>query len=158
MWREDYLDDALPEAFVQAIYRYGISREAHDIRNELTLQADKERWAHKCSITFDLTEDELGREEETPEGAFKVARTGKDLFDISENMHNCVFRCYTKSMQRKDCTIYYLQQEDKYLACIEARDNRVVQAKGMCNGVLKGNLLETVASWCARHDLIYAPH
>ena len=71
-------------------------------------------------------------------------------------MHNCVFNCYTERMQRKDCTIYYLQKDERYLACIEVRNERVVQARGMCNGHLQGDLFETVTSWCARHELTYA--
>ena len=102
-----------------------------------------------------MTKNELAREEETPEGIFKVARTGRDLYDISEKLHNCV-RIYVDKMLRKDCTIYCLQKEDKFLACIEVRNGAVVQASGMCNKKLSGYLLDTVISWSARNNLVYA--
>ena len=160
LWYRDYQHDDLPEEFVQAIYRYGISKEAHDIRNMLNQQVNERRQKKdqviKSNIIFNLTPNELDREEETPKGKFKIARTGRELYDISEKMHNCVFSCYTESMQRKDCTIYYLQKDERYLACIEVRHERVVQARGMCNGHLQGDLFETVTSWCARHELTYA--
>ena len=168
LWREDYEEDDLPAEFVRAIYCHGISKEAHDVRNMLVPQVNeqnnqvkeqrnRERLLNMCDIIFDLTQNELAREEETSEGTFKVARTGRDLYDISNNMRNCVFRCYTKSMQRKNCTIYYLQKGKKYLACIEVRKRMVVQALGMCNSKLRGDLYKAVTSWCARHELIYWP-
>ena len=175
LWRKDYEEDDLPAEFVQAIYRHGISKEAHDVRNMLIQQVNeqnnqlneqnnreneqrkKEIIVNKCNITFDLTQKELAREEETPEGIFKVARTGRDLYNISEKMRNCVFSCYTESMQSKNCTIYYLQKGEKYLACIEVRKRMVVQALGMCNSNLRGHLYKAVTSWCARHELIYGP-
>ena len=149
----DYPDGNLPQELAQAIYRYGISKEAHDIGNRLRGQNVKR--IDKCSIIFDLTKNELAREEETPEGIFKVARTGRDLYDISEKLHNCV-RIYVDKMLRKDCTIYCLQKEDKFLACIEVSNGAVVQASGMCNKKLSGYLLDTVISWSARNNLVYA--
>ena len=160
LWLEDYRENNFPEEFVQAIYRYGISREAHDLRNELIRQAVNhklnDQYLHLLTIEFKLNKVEMGREEETALGSFRIARSGRDLYFVSENMHNCVFRLYTKKMQLKACTIYYLQKDEEYLACIEVIKGTVVQAYGKYNKVLAGDLLETVTDWCVRNDLTYA--
>ena len=58
-------------------------------------------------------------------------------------------------MLRKECTIYYLKKDDKYLACIEVKKGAVIQASGYHNRKLGGEVLEAVLSWCTKHDLIY---
>ena len=71
-------------------------------------------------------------------------------------MHNCVFRLYTPKMAQRACTIYYLQKDEDYLACIEVIHGVVVQAYGKYNKILAGDVLEAVTDWCINHDLIYA--
>lgn len=157
MWLSDYCDGDFPEEFVQAIYRSGFSREAHDIRNELYMQDYNRKASEMKKIEFKLTRGELAREEETALGAIKVARSGNDLFLISENMHNCVFRIYTEKSQKKRCTIYYLQKDDEYMACIEVVNGVVVQAFGKYNRVLLGELRSEIKDWCIRNNLTFAP-
>jgi len=165
MWLEDYLKGELPEPFVQAIYQYGISIEAHDVKVELRVQAMREAEHERMvlrglsldelsEVKFELNESQLAKEEETPQGEFKVARTGQALKLISMYMNNCVFS-YTQQMLRKECTIYYLKKDDKYLACIEVKKGAVIQASGYHNRKLEGEVLEAVLSWCTKHDLIY---
>lgn len=105
-------------------------------------------------VKFELTESQLAREEETSQGDFKVVRTGQSLKMISMYMNNCVFS-YIQSMLRKECTIYYLKKDNKYLACIEVKKGAVIQASGAHNRKLEGEVLEAVLSWCTKHDLIY---
>jgi hypothetical protein len=165
MWLDDYLKDELAEPFVQAIYQYGISTEAHDVKVELRVQAMREAENERLmlrglsldelsKVKFELTESQLAREEETSQGDFKVARTGQSLKMISMYMNNCVFS-YIQSMLRKECTIYYLKKDNKYLACIEVKKGAVIQASGPHNRKLEGEVLEAVLSWCTKHDLIY---
>ena len=168
MWLEDYLKGELSEPFVQAIYQYGISAEAHDVKVELRAQAMRESHAMELqerlgrgislddllSVKFDLTEVQLAREEETRVGDFKVARSGQALKMISMFMSNNAFN-YTESMHRKECTIYYLKQDNKYLAFIEVKKGEVIQASGPHNRTLHGEVLKAVLNWCRDHDLIY---
>ena len=160
LWLADYQDNDFPEEFVQEIYRNGISQEAHDLRNYLIrLEVnglENAKYKHLLELEFTLTKGELAREDDTPQGSFKLPRTGKDMYAISDNMHNCVFRLYTPKMAQRACTIYYLQKDEDYLACIEVINGVVVQAYGKYNKILAGDVLEAVTDWCINHDLIYA--
>jgi len=160
LWLADYRENDFPEEFVQEIYRHGISREAHDLRMDLIRQEinrlQNAKYKHLLDVEFTLTKGELAREEDTPLGSFKLPRSGKDMYAISDNMHNCVFRLYTPKMAQRACTIYYLQKDEEYLACIEVVHGVVVQAYGKRNKVLTGEILEGVTDWCINHDLIYA--
>ena len=160
LWLADYKENEFPEDFVQEIYRHGISREAHDLRNDLIRQEinrlQNAKYKYLLDVEFNLTKGELTREDDTPQGSFKLPRTGKDMYAISDNMHNCVFRLYTPKMAQRSCTIYYLQKGEEYLACIEVIHGVVVQAYGKHNKILAGEVLEAVTDWCINHDLIYA--
>lgn len=161
LWLEDYLYNDIQEEFANEIYRSGLSKEAHDMRNDMLyrdiIRKENKKYNNMLKMEFTLTKSELDREEEISLGTIKMARSGKDLFDISENMHNCVFRLYTEKVNKKLCTIYYLQKYDEYLACIEVVNGAVIQAYGKYNSVLNGEVRAAVKDWCVRKNLEFTP-
>ncbi len=93
-------------------------------------------------ITY--TPQEEKRVYETDRYAIRLAEDTHRLLDIGKKMHICV-GSYDQFALKKQCTIYYIaeKQTDRYVGCIEMRDNRLIQAKGYCNGYLQNekNLL-----------------
>ena len=168
MWFKSYTRGELTDEFVQAIYRTGFSKETHDVwtaeerrLNQLAMeQRSRESNArHKSylDIEFTLAKGDLMKEEDTPQGSFKIARNGQELFKLSEAFHNCVFYLYTERMNRRECAIYYLEQEGKPVACIEVSNGAIVQALGDHNHILKGEIKDAVVDWGIRHNLEFKP-
>ncbi|ORU00011.1 hypothetical protein D081_1590 [Anaerovibrio sp. JC8] len=168
MWFKSYVNDELKDDFVQAIYRYGFSKETHDIwtaeeRRMYQLQAEQRRREenarHKSymDVEFTMTKGDLMKEEETPQGSFKAARSGKELFELSEKFHNCVFYLYTEKASRKECTIYYLEQQGEPVACIEVSNGAILQALGDHNHILTGEIKDAVIDWSIRNNLEFKP-
>ncbi len=165
MWFHDYTEDDFRDDFVQSIYRTGFSRDTHDIWMDARRRIDNEQRRREANakhkdfmnIEFTLTKGDLMKEEDTPYGSFKVARSGSELFQLSERFHNCVFYLYTEKMNRRECTIYYLESNGKLVACIEVAGGVIRQALGDHNNILTGEILDAVKDWGIRHNLEFKP-
>ncbi len=168
MWFRSYTNNEMNDEFVHALYRTGFSKETHDIwtAEERRLQRlameqfrreQNARHNSYLDIEFTLTKGDLMKEEDTPQGSFRIARSGKELFELSEAFHNCVFYLYTEKMNRRECAIYYLEQEGKPVACIEVSKGVIVQARGDHNHILKGDIKDAVVDWGIRHNLEFKP-
>ena len=161
-WKNNYMNEMLQENFVQAIHRYGFTRETHDIAFppqpqpvNRVVQRTFDYEAHcrrMMSIEFELTKTELSRVEETKDGTFRIAHSGAELKEVGALFHNCVFS-YTEMMNNKMCTIYYLVQQGKARACLEVRDKMIMQASGPCNRRLDKDATTAVLEWAVRHKL-----
>jgi len=115
------------------------------------------RHKHYMEIEFTLAKGDLMKEEDTPQGSFKIARNGKELFELSEIFHNCVFYLYTEKMNNRDCAIYYLEKNGQPVACIEVVKGVITQALGDHNHILKGEIKDAVVDWGIRHNLEFKP-
>ena len=60
-------------------------------------------------------------------------------------------------MNRRECSIYYLEQEGKPVACIEVSNGAIVQALRDHNHILKGEIKDAVVDWGIRHNLEFKP-
>ena len=168
MWFNSYTSDELTDEFVQAIYRTGFSKETHDVwtaeqrrRYEQDIEQMRReknaRHKHYMEIEFTLAKGDLMKEEDTPQGSFKIARNGKELFELSEIFHNCVFYLYTEKMNNRECAIYYLEKNGQPVACIEVVKGVITQALGDHNHILKGEIKDAVVDWGIRHNLEFKP-
>lgn len=168
MWFQSYTKDELNREFIQGIYRTGFSEETHNLwmaevrrqqaaLNEGYRRSNEAKKKDYMNIEFVLTKGDLMKEEDTPQGRFKVARSGRELFELSEKFHNCVFYLYTEKMQRRDCIIYYLEKEGAPVACIEVAKGIITQALGDHNHILTSEIKDAVIDWGIRHNLEFKP-
>lgn len=144
----------LSDETMQILYKEGISIEANDAvareyRNEHKHYVSK---VITIDDTFELKKADIMRECDARIGKFVAARSVNELVEISKKMENCV---YTYSLDACDgvCTIYTLQTDDEYLACIEVRKGAIVQALGANNERLHGEILDEVKEWALKYDL-----
>lgn len=78
---------------------------------------------------------------------FHLVKDTDDLYEIGGALCNCV-ASYRWDVVHYISAIFYVKKDDKYLACIEVKDqNAIVQASGYCNRELRGTLLEYFAYW-----------
>lgn len=98
-----------------------------------------------CGFTY--SEDERKLEVLVEGFSFNLIENGNDLFDFANEMHNCV-NSYASSIRKHECNILQMQDENrKSVACIEVRDKKLVQAKGVCNAPLEGRVKDAVKKW-----------
>lgn len=67
---------------------------------------------------------------------FSLPADSRELALIGATMGICV-GSYSKIVQRKQCVIVTLMERDKYVACIEVRNGKVVQLKAKFNNYVK---------------------
>lgn len=170
MWRLLKNTEYMHRNIIQSIYRNGFTDELHDImmyhfiryqeaRDAEIAERNKveaERRKALLSLKFSLTHEELCRAEETKYGTFHIARSGADLDCTGKLFKNCVFS-YVYSMEKKQCTIYYLMKEEIPLACIEVRGKNICQASGPRNDRMKPEARMAVQEWAEKHGLYLPP-
>lgn len=125
----------------------GNIREVHD---SLSAYYQKIKSAN-IHITYSNYEKSLedninGFEFRLPEDTYK-------LIDVGNNMHMCVGSLYSDKAVEKKCTIVVVTYLNKYVACIEVKNNSIVQAKGPFNSRLKGDVFNSIIEWANKHKL-----
>lgn len=96
---------------------------------------------------FTYSEDERKLETEVDGYSFNLIENGKDLRNFADEMHNCV-RSYGKQIINNNCNILRVKDKNgKAVACLEVREKKLVQAKGVCNASLDGLVKDAVKKW-----------
>ena len=85
---------------------------------------------------------------------FAVCTETDQLFAIGDTMHICV-GSYGDKAVNKDCLIVKGEVNGKLFACIEIRNKCLIQVKGYCNQLLKGEEREAVIKWAKEKGLNY---
>ncbi len=115
-----------------------------EIHDKLSVQYNKIKHANR---KIEYSAEETKREAEYNGYTVHTAEDTDKLFDIGNKMHICV-GSYGDMAVEKKTTIYYItDQNGKYAACIEVKNNKLLQAKGYCNNSLAGDVAEVVKSW-----------
>lgn len=128
-----------------------VGKEFNELHDKLSAIFNKLKLDNK---EIKATRIEKSRIFDTSRYSVCLAEDTYRLIDIGDKMHICVGG-YGPSAVAKKCTIYYIFDKvvQKYAACIELRQNRLVQAKGYCNQFLLGDVADTLFKW-VRHNNI----
>lgn len=128
---------------------YGDMKEIHDKLAEIYNKMTHE------NVEIPYSPGEKKREAQYGDFKIKLAKDTHQLSDIATKMHHCV-DTYSCDAVKKRCTIFYLtNSSEKYLACIEVKKNRLIQAKGSCNSMLKGEVANVVKAWLSDKGIVY---
>ena len=73
-----------------------------------------------------------------------------------EAFHNCVVS-YCIDVVKKRSLILAMKRDNKYVACIEVQQRRVVQALGPCNQKLPAEVREVLRKWADKKKIGYRP-
>lgn len=85
---------------------------------------------------------------------FYVAKDSATLKTIGAAMHNCVGWGYTRSVERRHCTIVYAKYKNKHEICIEVTPEFTIrQSLGPCNCPLSGAAMDAYAEWCKEKNI-----
>lgn len=72
-----------------------------------------------------------------------IPQDTKDLVNIGSYLNNCV-ASYAPSIIRNRSQVFALKNNETYVACIELRNNKIVQAKGKFNKTLDSELYDEI--------------
>lgn len=94
----------------------------------------------------------LAYENKINEFEIRLVHRTNELSEIGEKLHNCV-ASYKYDVVHHYSTIATVKYHDKYVACLEIKDDGIYQALGPCNRYLTGDVLLAVAYWAQLHNL-----
>lgn len=136
----------LPEELVKDILEDGFTKFNHDALSNISYQVKNKNIVFKYSREQEKLEDDI-------DGfSFRLPKDSYQLCEIGTALHNCV-ASYAESVEKKECTIVYVQKDGQYKICIEVREKEIVQERIDRNaspGAEENSVLE---KWHGRHAL-----
>ena len=86
---------------------------------------------------------------------FILPKNTDELYNLGKAMHNCVGYCYRQSAIRRSCIIVGLAYGPQFIACIQIDTSTmcIVQAKGICNGKLRGIPRQLIINWACERGM-----
>lgn len=122
-----------------------------DIHDKATEEYKKLKTVNRV---INLTDNQKKLNDSCDEVEFKVCTETSQLDYIGDKMHHCV-ASYADDAVAKRCTIIGATKNNRLFACIEIRNNNILQAKGYCNQKLSKEDLIMVRSWANKKGLRY---
>lgn len=136
----------LPEELVKDILEDGFTKFNHDALSNISYQVKNKNIVFKYSWEQEKLEDDI-------DGfSFRLPKDSYQLCEIGTALHNCV-ASYAESVEKKECTIVYVQKDGQYKICIEVREKEILQERIDRNaspGAEENSVLE---KWHERHAL-----
>lgn len=144
---------------LRRLLREGFSLSLHDIMtHELAaimlrgVQAEQ----HMPIISFGYTDSEMDYADIIKDYQFVLPKDTDELWIYGQCFHNCV-ASYRDAVTEKRSLILAMKREEKYIACIEIQQHRVVQALGPCNQKLPVEVCEILRKWADKKKIGYRP-
>lgn len=103
--------------------------------------------------TISYSDEELKLERKYNDFEFKLAKDTHELTFIGNSMSICVGG-YGDRAYRKMLNIIYLMRDNKYIACIELRGNKVEQTKCKYNSLPEGDVRKIILKWIEDNKLV----
>lgn len=131
----DRNETALQPDTLRRLLRERFTRRLHDAMvRELAaiLPRDERAWQDRINMALHYTESEQDYVDSIDGYRFMLPQDTDELWGYGEAFHNCV-ASYRNDVIAKRSLILAMKRDDKYIACIEVRQRRVVQAKGPSN-------------------------
>lgn len=109
-----------------------------------------------CEDDSDYVYNELQKELEWQQEQWKISLPERPsaLWQIGGEMSICV-GSYANNVRSGFCTIYTLTKGDNLEACVEVRDQELIQFKGYHNSVLLEEVQKLCIQWCQEKNIRY---
>ncbi len=150
----DRNEAALQPGTIRRLLREGLTRRVHDeMAHELEAIIPREEgrysWGPLPNVVISYTNEERKYEDNIDGYQFLLPKDTDALNEYGRCFHNCV-ASYRDNVLEKRSLIFAMKRKEKYIACIEVRQRRVVQAKGPCNQELSADVMEVLRKWAAK--------
>jgi len=100
------------------------------------------------------TSKELGYSDELEGYQILLPQDTDEIRAYGRAFHNCL-ASYCSSVLEKRSLILSMKQGQKYIACLEVAQNRLVQALGPCNQKLTMEIAEVICHWADKKKIAY---
>lgn len=122
--------------------------EVNDFKQELNMP--------ELKSSFDIARKFKHSDDSYNNFYFVLPKDTDELYEISENMRNCVGYLYRDSAINKKCTIVVMMHNNKFTACIELHPidelrYQIVQLKGPLNQTVRDENLQAVILWTKKN-------
>lgn len=136
----------IPEELRKDILEDGFTRFNHDALCKVSFSAENR------SITFKYTGEQKKLEDDIDGYSFRLPKTNMQMCEIGTALHNCV-ASYAESVEKKECTIVYVEKDGQYKICIELQENKIYQERIDRNAAPTGEEKAVLSKWHERHGL-----
>lgn len=159
----DQIDNELRIDTKRRMLREGFSRNVHDlITDEIMvimeriplIGANLLRANKEVNLEIQYTEKELRFAGEIEGYSIILPKYTDEIKRYGRAFHNCV-ASYRSAVIDKRTLILAMKQRDKYIACLEVKQNRLVQALGPCNQRLSNEIEKFLSKWAENKKIIY---
>lgn len=118
------------------------------IHDEFIRCSREERFKNILNQILEYSSDEKKRCIELKNYKIKLPHTGKELFEWSEVLHNCI-SSYFQPIKNKETIIYGFFKDEALVFAVEIEDKKVVQASTKYNNELADEHRKILARWLA---------
>lgn len=111
--------------------------------------------AQRKTIPFAYTESQIALQGNVDGYDFRLPETEAALYDLSDNLHNCVWS-YGKLVRSNKSTIVAVLKGKKPLVCIELtgiKRRKARQALQACNSPMEPEMAAVFVKWANAHDI-----
>ena len=155
----DRNETALQPDTLRRLLRERFTRRLHDAMvRELAalLPRSEQSWEKIINKPIHYTELEQNYIDNIDGYRFLLPSGTDELWGYGEVFHNCVVS-YCVDVVKKRTLILAMKRDNKYVACIEVQQRRVVQALGPCNQKLSAEVSEVLRKWADKKKIGYRP-
>ena len=159
----DQVEAALSADIRRCILREGFTQNVHDLLMEELPQLRPQRrrgWGEPEPVApvvnekIQYTDKELKYAEEREGYRIILPKDTDEIRKYGKAFHNCVGG-YSSGVVEKRTLILAMKKGEKYVACLEVRQNRLVQALGPCNQILSDEIGEVLCRWADEKKIAY---
>lgn len=135
IWLSDYCD------YIRTCKECGIKNKHPKNFKEADAELNKLKEIKKAEIKQkEIGKKLLKRFKSLPSAISKTLEIHpyKDCMELAsdaENFHICIYRLYTDKYANGETDLYRCVEGDKLVACIEVKDNKIIQVRGKFNAV-----------------------
>lgn len=154
-------DSVLHHETKRRLLRDGFTREVHDLMMEELpgILPRRNNWFGQSSMPIENTLISYTTAEkkyvDSREGySIVLPKDTDELRSYGKAFHNCV-ASYCESVLEKRTLILAMKQGKKFIACLEVRQNRLVQALGPCNQKLPMTVGDILCRWADDKKIAY---
>ena len=151
-------EGALHPDILRRLLREGLTSSVHDAMvHELATIMLRRDGQDMPNVTIRYTKSEQEYADNIDGYWFLLPKDTTELWIYGECFHNCV-ASYRDAVAEKRSLILVMKRERKYIACIEIRRHRVVQAFGPCNQALPSDVRSVLSQWALKKKIRYRPY
>lgn len=140
----------------------GLTREVHDtlveeifaVRPDIIPPHFYNHEMNYSNVVYNYTEKELSYSTVIAQYVICLPKDSNELRKWGNLFHNCV-ASYNSAVISKSTLILAMKEGEKYVACIEVRQNRIIQALGYCNQTLSLKHRQIISEWADANKIFY---